>query len=146
MTRVQVVFWRQIPAQVKARQGSERASRPLSDRFQQAIDDAAMGAGLSGTDAYLAEWHTSEGEDRAGEPPGAGGAARGSPPTRPRGSLRWQRRVESIRSHCAETCGNSPSPWPSPSGRGERNTLSRRERVGVRGNVSERTMCSTSFF
>src|SRR4030065_712807 len=71
MTRVQVVFWRQIPAQVKARQGSERASRPLSDRFQQAIDDAAMGAGLSGTDAYLAEWHTSEGEDRPGDPQAA---------------------------------------------------------------------------
>ena len=71
MTRVQVVFWRQIPAQVKARQGSERASRPLSDRFQQAIDDAAMSAGLSGTDAYLAEWRTSEGEDRPGYPQAA---------------------------------------------------------------------------
>ena len=68
MTRVQIVYWRQIPAQVKTRQGSERASRPLSDRFQQAIDDAAMSAGLSGTDAYLAEWHTLEGEDRPGDP------------------------------------------------------------------------------
>ena len=68
MTRVQVVYWRQIPAQVKARQGSERASRPLSERFQQAIDEVAMRAGLSGTDAYLAEWRTSEGEERPGAP------------------------------------------------------------------------------
>ena len=28
----------------------------LSDRFQEAIDAAAMRAGLIGTDAYLAEW------------------------------------------------------------------------------------------
>ena len=71
MTRVQVVYWRQIPAQVKARQGNERASRPLSERFQQAIDEAAMRAGLSGTDAYLAEWRTSEGEERPGAPQAA---------------------------------------------------------------------------
>lgn len=68
MTQVQVVYWRQIPAQVKARQGRVRATRPLPDRFQQAIDEAAMRAGLSGTDAYLAEWHTSEGEERDGDP------------------------------------------------------------------------------
>src|SRR3990170_1386325 len=61
MPRVQVVYWRQIPAQVKARQGNERASRPLSERFQQAIDEAAMRAGLSGTDAYLAAWRTMAG-------------------------------------------------------------------------------------
>ena len=68
MTRVQVVYWRDIPAQVKARQGGQRAARPLSDRFQQAIDVAAMRAGLSGTDDYLAEWRTSEGEERQGDP------------------------------------------------------------------------------
>ncbi len=67
MTRVQVVYWRDIPAQVKARQGGQRAGRPLSDRFQQAIDEAAMRAGLAGTDAYLAEWRTSEGEERDGD-------------------------------------------------------------------------------
>ena len=71
MTRVQVVYWRQIPAQVKARQGSERASRPLSDRFQQAIDEAAMSVGLSGTDAYLAEWRTTDGEERPDAPQAA---------------------------------------------------------------------------
>ncbi len=68
MTRVQVVYWRDIPAQVKARQGSERAARPLSDRFQQAIDEAAMRAGLSGTDAYLGEWRSSEGEETPESP------------------------------------------------------------------------------
>jgi Virulence factor len=70
MTRVQVVYWRDIPAQVKARQGAERVSRPLSDRFQVAIDESAMSAGLSGTDAYLGEWRSSEGQERP-EPPDA---------------------------------------------------------------------------
>ncbi|HET7009868.1 MAG TPA: virulence factor [Anaerolineales bacterium] len=68
MTRVQIVYWRDIPAQVKARDGRQRAARPLSDRFQQAIDEAAMRAGLSGTDAYLAEWRTSDREERSESP------------------------------------------------------------------------------
>ncbi|HSB88616.1 MAG TPA: virulence factor [Anaerolineales bacterium] len=68
MTRVQIVYWRDIPAQVKARQGSQRAARPLSGRFQQAIDEAAMRAGLSGTDDYLGQWRSTEGEERPGDP------------------------------------------------------------------------------
>ena len=68
MTHIQVVYWRAIPAQVKARQGADRASRPLSDRFQQAIDEAAMRAGLSGTDAYLGEWHSADRGERTESP------------------------------------------------------------------------------
>ena len=39
-----------------AKAGRETAKVQLSGRFQQAIDAAAMRAGLIGTDAYLAEW------------------------------------------------------------------------------------------
>jgi hypothetical protein len=67
----EVVYWRDIPAQVRARVGRERASHPLSDRFQQAIDEAAMRAGKSGTDAYLEEWRTSQAIEREGEPQAA---------------------------------------------------------------------------
>lgn len=63
-----MVYWRDIPAQVKARLGRERASAALSPRFQEAIDAAAMRAGLSGTDDYLAEWRTSSWEERSGMP------------------------------------------------------------------------------
>ncbi len=62
-TRVQVVYWRDIPAQVKARSGEAKASRPLSDRFQQAIDQAAMISGMAGTDDYLGAWRTSDWEE-----------------------------------------------------------------------------------
>lgn len=68
MSQVQVVYWRDIPAQVKAREGRTRVSRPLSPRFQEAIDAAAMRAGASATDDYLAEWRTSDPTDRPGAP------------------------------------------------------------------------------
>jgi hypothetical protein len=51
-----VIWWRDIPAQVTAKEGRTTARAQLSDRFQEAIDAAAMRAGLIGTDAYLAEW------------------------------------------------------------------------------------------
>jgi Virulence factor len=51
-----VIWWRDIPAQVTARQGRSRAACELPPRFQEAIDAAAMRAGLIGTEAYLGEW------------------------------------------------------------------------------------------
>jgi hypothetical protein len=48
----------------------------LSGRFQQAIDAAAMRAGLIGTDAYLAEWRRETrtcGEDLEAEANGEAG-------------------------------------------------------------------------
>jgi hypothetical protein len=54
-----VVSWRDIPAQVIVKAGRRSARRQLADRFQAAIDRAAMQAGLTGTDAYLAEWRRS---------------------------------------------------------------------------------------
>lgn len=68
MSEVQVVFWRDIPAQVKARQDRQRAARALSPRFQEAIDLAAMRAGLTETDDYLAEWRAAAWEERDGTP------------------------------------------------------------------------------
>jgi hypothetical protein len=51
-----VIRWRDIPAQVVARDGRRRASVQLADRFQEAIDLAASHAGMIGTDEYLGEW------------------------------------------------------------------------------------------
>lgn len=56
MPELQVIWWRDIPAQVTAKEGRTRAARELAPRFQEAIDAAAMRAGLIGTDAYLEEW------------------------------------------------------------------------------------------
>jgi len=51
-----VIRWRDIPAQVVAREGRTSAKVQLPDRFQEAIDLAASRAGLIGSDEYLAEW------------------------------------------------------------------------------------------
>ena len=51
-----MIWWRDIPAQVTAGTGRGAARRQLAERFQEAIDAAAMRAGLIGTDAYLEEW------------------------------------------------------------------------------------------
>ena len=53
-----MIWWRDIPAQVKARRGRERAAAELPARFQEAIDAAAMRGGLIGTDEYLEEWRS----------------------------------------------------------------------------------------
>ena len=55
-----VVFWRDIPAQVVVRRGRETAKAKLSERFQEAVDRAAMRAGKGSSDLYLAEWKRSD--------------------------------------------------------------------------------------
>jgi hypothetical protein len=50
------------------KEGRSRAARQLTNRFQEAIDAAAMKAGLIGTDEYLAEWRSAEAVEQAGEP------------------------------------------------------------------------------
>ena len=56
MADVTVVYWRDIPAQVIVGKGRRGVKKPLPERFEQAIDRAAMKVGADGTDAYLAEW------------------------------------------------------------------------------------------
>ncbi|MBT6532613.1 MAG: hypothetical protein HOM03_06530, partial [Marinovum sp.] len=56
MPDVTIVYWRDIPAQVIVGKGRKGAKRQLTERFEQAIDRAAMKSGLAGTDDYLSEW------------------------------------------------------------------------------------------
>ena len=70
MAQITVVYWRDIPAQVIAGTGRRAAKVQLPERFEQAIDRAAMRSGASETDAYLADWRKVpegevEGDDEA---------------------------------------------------------------------------------
>lgn len=58
MPRAQLVtiWWRDIPTQVNAQVGRERFQAVLPRRFQRAVDEAAMTAGLSQASDYVAEW------------------------------------------------------------------------------------------
>ncbi len=60
MARLTIVYWRDIPAQVIVRAGRDNAKRQLSERFEKAIDRAAMRAQLRDTDSYLSEWRRAE--------------------------------------------------------------------------------------
>ena len=56
MPDVTIVFWRDIPAQVIVGSGRRGHKVQLTERFEQAIDRAAMKGDARDTDSYLAEW------------------------------------------------------------------------------------------
>jgi hypothetical protein len=56
MPTATTVYWRDIPAQVIVKAGRRAAKVQLSERFEKAIDRAAMRGGARDTDSYLAEW------------------------------------------------------------------------------------------
>jgi hypothetical protein len=62
-----LISWRDIPAQVIVKQGRNTAKVPLSQRFQEAVDRAAMRAGKGSSDAYLADWKRSEPRECGGD-------------------------------------------------------------------------------
>jgi len=68
MPEVTIVYWRDIPAQVIVGKGRRGSKRPLEERFEQAIDRAAMKVGAGDTDAYLAEWRKADAYEVAGDP------------------------------------------------------------------------------
>ncbi len=56
MAKQVIIYWRDIPAQVIVQRGRKREKVPLSQRFHEAIDRAAMRAGKGSSDAYMSEW------------------------------------------------------------------------------------------
>jgi Virulence factor len=71
MGQLTIVYWRDIPSQVIAKSGRASEKRMLAERFQEAIDMAAMRDGAASTDDYLADWRRAEpvacGDDLAQE-------------------------------------------------------------------------------
>ena len=68
MPDVTIVFWRDIPAQVIVGQGRRGTKVQLPERFEQAIDRAAMKAGARDSDAYLADWRRAAPYSVEGDP------------------------------------------------------------------------------
>jgi hypothetical protein len=59
MASLIIISWRDIPSQVIVKRGRETGKVPLSARFQEAIDRAAMRAGKGSSEAYMADWRRS---------------------------------------------------------------------------------------
>jgi hypothetical protein len=68
MATVQILYWHDIPVQVKAVAGRERRSMSLSDRFQEAVDHAAMLVGVIDSDDYTELYEWGEPQERDGSP------------------------------------------------------------------------------
>lgn len=68
MPKYQILYWHDIPVQVRVRDGRKRISKPLPDRFQSAVDKAAMRAGHASGDDYTDGYRWSEPQEREGDP------------------------------------------------------------------------------
>jgi hypothetical protein len=55
-----VIWWRDIPAQVVAKDARRSSKVVLHPRFQVAIDKAANRAGKRAYNDYIAEWHKTQ--------------------------------------------------------------------------------------
>src|SRR2546428_1619200 len=109
MATYQIIAWRDVPAMVEARDEMETVTRPLSDRFQQLIDSAAMQLGLLEQDAYLGLWARGAAQERRGRAAEAADAI----------VAELEARFPELISHAfprprKSTAGSSPSAPPGP--------------------------------
>lgn len=65
MMQYQIIYWRDIPVQVRVKNGRLRQTHPLSPRFQQAVHRAAYRSKAISGDAYIEEWHPSPWQETA---------------------------------------------------------------------------------
>ena len=75
MAKLRIMYWKEIPAQVQARDESGAVSRQLDARFQEGVDAVAMFDGSMGTDDYLMAWEWGKWSDAAGSAADAADAA-----------------------------------------------------------------------
>ena len=66
MASYRVLYWQEVPSQIKAEDDETDVTLQMPDRFQERIDRLAAERGLAGSDDYLAQWRWSEDEDRDG--------------------------------------------------------------------------------
>lgn len=66
MATYQIMYWQDIPRQIKAKDETGTANRFLPDRFQKAINSAAIAASKSDPDAYMSGWKWGPREERPG--------------------------------------------------------------------------------
>lgn len=60
MAQIRVLYWKEIPVQVQAKDEKHSVSQQLDERFQQGVDTISMLDGSSGNEEYLAGWQWGE--------------------------------------------------------------------------------------
>ena len=66
IARYQILFWQDIPSQLKSWDDFDEVRVELSQKFVAKIDQSAQQQGLTGTDDYLAQWRWGEEMEREG--------------------------------------------------------------------------------
>ena len=67
MAFYQVLYWQDIPSQVKAWDDFDEVKVELAPKFMARIDQAAQNQGLTNTDDYLSQWKWGAEEERPGD-------------------------------------------------------------------------------
>ena len=66
MALYQILYWQDIPSQIKAWDDFDEVKLELSSQFTDRIDRAAQAQGLTSTDDYLAQWKWCDEQERQG--------------------------------------------------------------------------------
>lgn len=66
MATYKILYWQEVPSQIRAEDETDEVSLPLPNRFQEEIDRLAVKRGLQGSDDYLAQWAWGEEQSREG--------------------------------------------------------------------------------
>jgi hypothetical protein len=66
MATYKILYWQEIPAQIKAEDDADDVTLELPAKFMERIDRLAAQRGLQASDDYLAQWRWSEEEEREG--------------------------------------------------------------------------------
>ena len=66
ITTYKILYWQEIPSQIKAEDERDEVTLALAPRFMERIDQLAAQRGLQGTDDYLAQWQWSDEQQREG--------------------------------------------------------------------------------
>ncbi|MGA2149657.1 MAG: virulence factor [Bryobacteraceae bacterium] len=66
MATYKILYWQEIPSQIKADDGLDEVTVSLSPRFMERIDVLAAKRKLQAADDYLAQWKWSEEQERDG--------------------------------------------------------------------------------
>jgi len=65
-TTYKILYWQEIPSQIKAEDDLDEVTLSLDARFMERIDQLAAQRGLQDADDYLAQWHWSEEQQHDG--------------------------------------------------------------------------------
>ncbi len=66
MATYTILYWQEVPSQIKAEDELDDVTLPMDPRFMERIDRLAAARGLQSTDDYLAQWRWSEPQQRDG--------------------------------------------------------------------------------